>query len=72
MLTLPAQLLAAMESKEWSVGRLLRTSRLKCDRSSLHRKLHGNQPITQEELQALVDALEITIEVAPKRRGRAA
>ena len=58
-----------MKTRKWSVSRLLEASGLECDRSSLHRKLHGKQPIDDAELQKLVNALEITVAVVPTERA---
>ena len=44
--TLAEQLLAALIEREWSISKLLAESKLRCDRSSLHRKLHGRQKLS--------------------------
>ena len=71
MRSLAEQLLTAMSDRGWSVQRLLDESGLECDRSSLHRKIHGKQPLAQEEIQALVNALGITVAVMPRAKKRA-
>jgi hypothetical protein len=67
-----------MRKKNWTVGELLKRSRLTCNRSSLQRKLFGYkrgrkrvfQPITTEEYEALALVLGLRLEVA--ERGAAA
>lgn len=73
MQSLADQLLAAMKGRRWSVRRLLDASKLDCDRSSLHRKLHGKQPMSHEEIQALVNALgsPVALAVVPIKGRRA-
>ncbi len=71
MPTLSSQLLLAMRDRGWTVEHLLAVSKLDCDRSSLNRKLRGKQPISHDEIQALVNALDITVAVAPSKRRRA-
>lgn len=66
MQSLAEQLLAAMKGRDWSVSRLLEISGLECDRSSLHRKLHGKQALSADEIQALVNALGITVAAMPE------
>jgi lambda repressor-like predicted transcriptional regulator len=65
MQSLPEQLLAAMKTRGWSVSHLLKVSQLTCDRTSLHRKLHGKQPLVTDEVHALVNALGITVVAMP-------
>lgn len=69
--SLAEQLFAAMEAKEWSVSKLLDESGLKCDRSSLQRKLHGQQKLSTDECERLAEVLGITIAFAPERRAKA-
>ena len=65
MKTIAAQLHAAMGAKGWSVPRLLKESRLKCDRSSLHRKLSGTQKLATDEAQQLAEVLGCTLVWVP-------
>ena len=71
--TLAEQLLAAMTGKGWSVPELLKRSGLTCDRTSLYRKLHGEQKLSTEECEQLAQVLGITIAWAPRdeRKARA-
>lgn len=59
--SIAAQLHAAMESKGWSVPQLLKESRLGCDRSSLQRKLTGEQKLSTNEAEALAKVLGCTL-----------
>lgn len=70
-MTIPEQLLNAMRQRNWSVRQLLEESKLRCDRSSLQRKLKGEQPLDPDEIQALVNALEISVAVVPRNEGAA-
>lgn len=72
----PAQFLAAMEARGWTVQQLLDESGLKCDRSSLQRKLKGEQGLSFDEIQALVDVFGfpitarqdgITLKITPRK-----
>lgn len=63
------QIRAAQLKNGWSTQQLLDKSDLPIDRSTLHRKLHGNVPMTDAECEALAKALGITL-VWPKRRRR--
>ena len=54
-----------MEAKEWSVPKLLKESRLDCDRSSLQRKLTGDQKLSTEEAEQLAEALGCTLVWVP-------
>lgn len=63
--SLAEQLHAAMVAKGWSVPRLLEESGLECDRTSLHRKLKGEQKLSTEEAQALANALDHTLAWVP-------
>lgn len=56
-----------MKQRKWSVKKLLDESGLDMDRTSLQRKLHGEQPLYDHELQALVDALQTTVAAVPSR-----
>lgn len=59
--TIAAQLREAMEGKGWSVPDLLRKSRMRCDRSSLQRKLSGAQKLSTDEAQKLARVLGCTL-----------
>lgn len=61
MKTFAAQLNAARKAKGWSVPLLLEKSGLEIDRSSLQRKLSGDQVLTTEEAQNLADVLGCTL-----------
>ena len=63
--TIAEQLHAAMESKEWSVPRLLKESGLQCDRSSLQRKLTGAQKLSTDEAERLAHTLGVTLVWVP-------
>lgn len=63
--SLAEQLHDAMLKKGWSVPQLLAASRLKCDRSSLQRKLTGEQKLSTEEAQKLAEILECTLVWVP-------
>lgn len=76
--TIPEQLLQAMKNRGWTVGQLHKQSRIKCDRSSLQRKLHGQQGLKTEEIQKLVNALGVAVmetkpgvvySIEPRRRA---
>lgn len=54
-----------MRARKWSVRKLLEESKLRCDRSSLQRKLKGEQPLDPDEIQALVNALAVAVAVVP-------
>lgn len=54
-----------MREKRWSIPRLLRESGLKCDRSSLQRKLKGKQKLSTEETEALARTLGCTLAWIP-------
>ena len=69
--TLAEQLLVAFKAKEWSVPELLRRSKLECDRTSLYRKLHGQQKLSTEECERLAEVLGITIAWAPDDEAKA-
>lgn len=63
--SLAEQLHDAMVKKEWSVPQLLKESKLKCDRSSLQRKLTGEQKLSTEEAQILAAVLDCTLAWIP-------
>jgi hypothetical protein len=46
-----------MTAKQWSVSKLLDESGLECDRSSLQRKLSGDQKLTTAEAERLAEVL---------------
>jgi ribosome-binding protein aMBF1 (putative translation factor) len=54
-----------MKAKGWSVPQLLKASRMKIDRSSLQRKLSGDQVLSTEEAQKLAEALGCTLVWVP-------
>ena len=54
-----------MEAREWSVPQLLKASGLKCDRSSLQRKLTGDQKLATEEAERLAEVLGCTLVWVP-------
>jgi hypothetical protein len=70
--TLAGQLLDALGAKGWSVPELLLRSRLPCDRTSLYRKLHGQQKLSTEECERLAGVLGVTIAFSPSARSRRA
>lgn len=57
MKTLAQQLHEAMVAKGWSVPDLLRKSRMRFDRTSLLRKLNGDQKLSTDEAQKLARVL---------------
>ncbi len=63
--SIAAQLHAAMEAKKWSIPHLLRESGLKCDRSSLQRKLAGLQKLSTEEAERLAEVLGCAVAWVP-------
>lgn len=65
------QIREAQEKAGWSTQQLLDKSGLPMDRSSLHRKLRGEQPATAEECEALAKTLGITL-VWPKKSRKGA
>jgi hypothetical protein len=67
--SLAEQLHDAMSKKGWSVPHLLRESRLACDRSSLQRKLTGEQKLSTEEAQRLAETLECVLAWVPEDRA---
>jgi len=60
-----------MVKRDWSVPQLLRESGLKCDRSSLQRKLKGEQKLSTEEAQKLAEALECPLAYVPEDEAKA-
>jgi hypothetical protein len=54
-----------MVAKGWSVPRLLLESRLKCDRTSLQRKLTNKQKLSTDEAQCLAETLECVLAWVP-------
>jgi len=54
-----------MKTKGWSVPRLLDESGLDCDRSSLQRKLSGDQKLSTEEAEKLAEVLGCTLVWVP-------
>lgn len=72
--SIPDQLLAAMRARGWSFRRLLDESKLDMALSSLQRKLHGQVPLYEDEIQTLVNVLDTAIAIVPAdapRRKRA-
>lgn len=67
--TLIEQIRAARKRSGWSVQRLLDESALAVDRSVLQRKLAGDIPCTTEEVEALAQALDVTLVVLPEQEG---
>lgn len=65
MISLRQQLAFALDSKGWTMSRLLSESGLDCDRSSLHRKIYGGQLLRVEECQVLAKTLGIELTWAP-------
>lgn len=64
--SLPEQLRAALEVKGWTIPQLLEASGLDCDRTSLHRKLHGKQKLSTDEAQKLASLLGCTLAWVPE------
>lgn len=64
--TIAEQLRAAMKSKGWSVPRLLGESGFDCDRTSLMRKLKGEQKMSTNEAEALARVLGCTLVWVPE------
>jgi ribosome-binding protein aMBF1 (putative translation factor) len=62
------QIRIAKEIAGWSTQQLLERSGLKLDRSTLHRKLAGDTPMTDAECQSLAHALGIQL-IWPKAAG---
>lgn len=69
MATLIEQVRAAFKRSGWPVQKLLDESGLTCDRSSLHRKLHGEQPASSTELEAMATALGVTLAFVPEEKA---
>lgn len=67
--TLTEQLHVAFKSSGMSVAELLAKSKLDLDRSSLSRKLHGEQPMRTDEAQVLASVLDATITWPPRKRA---
>ena len=63
---LVAQINAAREKRGWSVAKLLDESGLGLERSTLHRKLHEDCPMSDEEIEACARALELTLVYVPE------
>ena len=61
MLTLTQQIERARADRKLTVAELLRRSGLDIDRSTLHRKLKGETPVTADECQALAACLGLTL-----------
>lgn len=73
--SIPEQLLGAMKARGWSFRQLLEASGLKMARTSLQRKLRGEVTLYEDEIQALVDTLQVTVAFVPTnppKRKRAA
>lgn len=52
------------KEERMTMARLLRASGLEMDRSTLHRKLHGDKPMTADEAAAIGAALRVRVTVA--------
>lgn len=68
--SLPHQLLDAMHARRWSVPRLLKESGLQCDRTSLLRKLKGEQKLSTDEAERLSQVLDCTLAWVPEEKDR--
>lgn len=55
-----------MKAKNWTIPQLLKESGLDCDRSSLQRKLTGDQKLATEEAEQLAEALGCTLVWVPE------
>lgn len=60
------QIRTAQRERGWSTQELLERSGLKMDRSTLHRKLSGDTPMTDAECEALALCMGITLVVWPR------
>lgn len=67
--TLAEQLRVAMLAKKMSVPALLKESGLDCDRTSLQRKLSGDQKLFTEEAEKLAAVLDCTLVFVPEERA---
>lgn len=65
------ELHAAWAEKGWSVETLLERSKLRCDRTSMGRKIRGIQGVTVDEIQSIARALGLRL-VLQRRDARAA
>lgn len=70
MRSLVEQLRDAFEAKEWSVAKLLESSGLTIDRTSLAKKLKGDIRLNTDEAQAIARALEVTLVWVPAEAER--
>ncbi len=66
MKTLAEQLHAALKAKGWSVPQLLKETGWDIDRTSLQRKLSGDQKLSTEEAQELAEILGCTLVWVPE------
>lgn len=53
-------------NKRMTMARLLKASGLDLDRSTLHRKMYGDTPMTVDEAVAIGGALNVRVTVAAK------
>lgn len=63
------QLLAAYKRTGWTIADLLVRSGIKKDRSSLRRKLIGEQLMSCAEAERLAQVLGVTLAVIPEREA---
>lgn len=70
--TITEQLLDAFEKTGWTVAELLSRSGLDIERSSLHRKLHGEQRMNVDEAQVLATVLGLTLVWMPDAKAEGA
>lgn len=63
--TIAEQLRGALTARGWSVQKLLDESGLECDRSSLQRKLSGDQKLATDEAERLAEILGCTLVWVP-------
>lgn len=66
MKTLAEQLHAALKAKNWSVPQLLKATKWKIDRTSLQRKLSGDQKLSTEEAEEIAEILGCTLVWVPE------
>ena len=65
------QLHAAWLKTGWSAVELLRRTKLDCDRTSMGRKIRGQQSVSASELDAIASALGYELIARPRRRRAA-
>lgn len=71
MVGLVAQINEARVKKDWSVARLLDEAGLDLERSTLHRKLHGDTPMTDDEVEKCARALDLVLVYRPEDEAAA-